>query len=260
MNCGEEFPRRRPAHLELWVSIGLLVVMIAVALALWVYLGSASTGIIVGVPLGILSGILLLFVVYFAQLPGLVVSLADDRYDPKFEQYYLHLKVTNTSWGFLGGGVASDCRGTIQIDGKSYTPKWATRPEPLITTGFTKRGDLLFPVGQPQSWLMELAKSQDIAPGQVAFLDVAMKQKGDEKCYIHEAENYWHPDHKHNPLPPGIHPFVLTLACRGRTSIRVEFTLVNGAGTDPASLRIEQRGNQLPRSRARGSSKRSADS
>jgi hypothetical protein len=144
--------------------------------------------------------------------------------------------------------VASDCRGSLQIAGKTYTPKWATRPEPLITTGFTKRGDLFFPVGQPQSWLMDLAKSQDIAPGQDAFIDVAMKQRGDENCYIHEAENYWHPDHKHNPLPPDTYPFVLALSCRGRPSTSAEFTLINGVGTDPASLRIIPPANSPPTS------------
>jgi ABC-type cobalamin transport system permease subunit len=74
--------RARPKYLELEVSIGLLVVTAAVAFGLWHYLGSSSTGIIVGVPLGILSGVLLLFVVYFSQLPRLVIDITGDKYDP----------------------------------------------------------------------------------------------------------------------------------------------------------------------------------
>lgn len=228
---------QRPAYLELLVSV--VLTSVTAGLAVWAYLGTEPARSVASIPLSILTGVLVLFVVYFAQLPRLQIELADDKFDPKFEQYYLHLKVTNTSWGFLGGGVASECRGALDIAGRTYTPKWATRPEPLITTGFVKKGDLWFPVGTPQSWLMELGRTQDIAPGQVGFIDVAMKQRGDENCYIHEVENYLHPDHKHNPLPPETYPFTMTISCRGRPPVSRRLILRNGKGTDPATLSIE---------------------
>ena len=228
---------KRPPHFELIVSIALTI--LTAGLAMWAYQGTAPDRSVASIPLSMFTGVLLLFVVYFAQLPKFQIELADDGFDPKFEQHYFHLKVTNTSWGFLGGGFASECQGSLEIAGKTYTPKWSTRPEPLIATGFEKKGELWFPVGIPQSWLIELGKTQDIAPGQAAFIDVAMKQRGDTNCYIHEVENYFHSDHKHNPLPPNRYLFTITISCRGRPSGSRRFILNNGEGNDPASLSIE---------------------
>ena len=116
--------------------------------------------------------------------------------------------------------------------------KWADRPEPLITTGWTQVGGLSYPTGHPQSWLIDLAEVAEIFPGEFSVLDVAMKSRGDSNCYIHEAKNYWVPNHKANPLPEGTYRFTLTISCRGRASCKFVFQLVNGSGTDPSSMRV----------------------
>jgi hypothetical protein len=227
----------RPPYLELLVLLVAFVALLIVGSITWYYLGSTAVPTVVGVPLGVLSGFLLLFVVYYAQLPRLTVELAGDHYEKQYKHYYLHLKVSNGSWGFLGGGTAADCRGELDIGGKTYFPKWATRPEPLLYTGrVIKAGELYFPEGIPQDSMMDAAKSEDIAPGGSATIDLAMKEEGDERCFVHEPENYKHPDHKLNPLMPGDYPFVLRLRCRNRPPLRFAGVLSNGKGTDPSSL------------------------
>lgn len=229
---------RRPPYLELVVSVILLVV--TAGLAAWAYVGNEAMRSALGVPLAILTGALTMFVTYFAQIPRFRVLSAGDTFEKKYRDYYLHLKVKNTSWGFLGGGSASNCRGTITIAGRDYAMKWANEPEPLITTGTTQVGELSYPSGLPQSWLIALAEVTEIPAGECAVIDVAMKSTGDSNCYIHEAKNYWARDHKANPLPEGRYPFILTLTCRGRPPSRFRFLLVNGMGTDPESLDIRQ--------------------
>lgn len=233
---------RRPPYLELVVSIILLA--ITAGFALWAYQGSDATRTALGVPLAVLTGALVLFVTYFAQIPRFKVTSAGDTFDQKYRDYYLHLKVKNSSWGFLGGGVASNCRGTITLAGKGYAMKWANEPEPLITTGSTQFGGLTFPTGLPQSWLVALAEVTEIPAGEIAVIDVAMKSTGDPNCYIHEAKNYWAPGHKANPLAEGNYPFTLTITCRGRPPSSFNFLLVNGKGADPKSLEIRRSDGQ----------------
>ena len=229
--------RRRPPYLELIVSIILLVV--TVGFTVWAVVANEVTRTVLGVPLAVLTGALLLFVTYFAQIPRFKVASAGDKFDPRYRDFYLHLKVKNTSWGFLGGAIASNCRGTITVAGRDHAMKWANEPEPLITTGSTQIGQLTFPTGIPQSWLIALAEVTEIPAGEYAVIDVAMKSTGDQNCYIHEAKNYWAQGHKLNPLPEGKHPFNLTITCRGRPPSRFQFVLVNGKGTNPDSISIQ---------------------
>ncbi len=229
---------RRPPYLELAVSIILLAV--TAGFAVWAYRGDDATRTALGVPLAVLTGALILFVTYFAQIPRFTVAAAGDTYEPKYRDYYLHLKVKNTSWGFLGGGIAANCRGTITLAGKDYAMKWANEPEPLLTTGSTQIGQLTYPTGLPQSWLVALAEVTEIPAGEFAVIDVAMKSTGDPNCYIHEAKNYWALDHKANPLSEGNYPFTLTITCRGRPPSRFQFVLANGKGTDPKSVEIRR--------------------
>jgi hypothetical protein len=229
----------RPRYLELIVSLTAFVALLAGGTISWYYLGSSAVSTVVGVPLGVLSGVLLLFVVYYAQLPRLKVGPAGDHHEKGYEQFYLHLRVTNESWAFLGGGTAADCRGELTIRGKTYFPKWATRPEPGVNTGRAiKVGELFFSELIPQDSMMDAAKSQDIAPGETAVIDLAMKQEGDDQCYVHEPENYKVLWHKRNPLPPDDYPFVLVLKCRNRPSLSFTGVLSNGRGKDPGSLSV----------------------
>ena len=229
----------RPKHLEFYVLVGLMILFGIVILVLWLAVEGQFPGVIAGGVVGFLSGIVTLFLVYFAQVPRFKVTVKADEYHKEFQNYYVHIMVKNTSWGFLGGGAALACKGTITIDGKDYSPKWESRPEPLLETGqLVKVGDLHFRAGQPQSWLMEQAITQDLWPGEEASIDVAMKSVGDSNCYIHEAENYRDPGHKRNPLPPKRYPFTLTIKPAGRAPSAFAFILENGEGTDPASLKI----------------------
>jgi hypothetical protein len=229
---------KRPPYLELLVSAILLAV--TVGFTIWAYQANEATRIALGVPLAVLTGALLLFVTYFAQIPRFEIVSGDDKYNPEFDDYYLHLKVKNTSWGFLGGAIAANCRATITVGGKDYAMKWANEPEPMIVTGSKQVGQYMVPTGIPQSWLIALAEVTEVPAGEFAVVDVAMRSKGRSTCYIHEAKNYWAPDHKRNPLEVGDYPFTLTITCRGRPPSKFEFVLNNDEGASPDLLKVSR--------------------
>jgi hypothetical protein len=229
-----------PRNLEAKVAVGLLVVLALVTYVLYRVVQGQFPGVIAGGLVGFLSGVLTLFIVFFAQLPRFEVKVKEDELKPGFTDFYKHLLVKNTSWGFLGGGAAIGCTGVIEMAGKSYVMKWETRPEPLMETGrFVKKGDVAFAAGVPQSWLMEQATHQDLWPGETGSLDVALKSAGDVNCYIHTAENVRHPDRKLNPVEPGSYPFTLSVKPAGRKSSAYKFILHNDRDLKADSVRVE---------------------
>jgi len=198
--------------------------------------------LVLPVLLGIVSSLITLYLTYKLQQPKWEISLANDRYDPKFDRHYVHLKVKNVSRLFLGGGVAMNCRGIITLqDGRTFVTKWANRAGPV-------RIELVGDVANVRAFYvvepayLDQAKNEYIFPGEEKQLDVAVRFKGESCCYIHEPENFLDPDYRpqKNRLPPGEYPFTVVLQYSGDRSPRFFFKIVNKDGNSPDLMFLEQ--------------------
>ena len=85
---------------------------------------------------------------------------------------------------------------------------------------------------------LEQAKYETIGAQEDRPLDIAMKVSGDERCFIHQPENYYEPLHKRNPYGVGTYKLKLVLRYKGGQAGPFLLTLKNGAGTDPTSLKL----------------------
>jgi hypothetical protein len=205
--------------------------------------GNYAIGILAGVP----SGFLLSFLTWWWQTPSLTVDVADSKYDGVSDGYWVHLKVKNRAWGFLGGGTAQDCRAKVRFDdGREFVTKWKNRPNP--------RRPLVVPASEGKNALVEFAdaslydqaRTQSIRPREDEWLDVAFRPKwtGGGSCYVAVPENFR--DSRimlftECELKVGRHPFSVTLQFLGGESGPFKFVLVNQGGPelDSSSLRIE---------------------
>ncbi len=211
---------------------------------IYLLLPSNTLAFALGIPAGALSGFLITLGVYFLQQPSFSIRVAEDKYNPKSGPwFFLHVLVKNNARGFLGGGVATDCRGQLTVKNQSFTPKWASRPEPLSWH--------LVPTGPGTvtavPWLdwskMEESKVEVLGPGDERSLDTVVKVDGDERAYVHEPENYRDPQHKGDPnsegaLPPGTHTLTLVLKYRGGSSKSFKIRVNNQDSKSPESVSI----------------------
>lgn len=192
-----------------------------------------------------LSAIIASFVtvalLYHFQKPKLVASIAEDRYDERFDRHYVHLKVKNVSKPFLGGGTAVNCRGKITLrDGRSFITKWASRANPVRTElVHDESGWKAVNIVEPA--YLEQAKYEYLRPSDERSLDVAVRFKGDSSCYIHQPENFQDPNYKPeaNKLHAGAHPFTVVFEFDGNTSDEFHFKIVNKEGDSPGLLSLE---------------------
>jgi hypothetical protein len=222
------------------LAAGGCVAAIAILLALAFALPQdPALATALGILGGVFGGLLLSIGLYLSQTPTLRVRVAGDKLNPKLGgMYFLHVVVKNEARGFLGGGTATDCEGQLRIDAATYTPKWATRPEPLSWHLIPLQGNQVQAVPWIDWALMEECKSETLGPGEEKTLDIAVKVAGDDNVYIHEPRNYEDTQHKRNPKPPGDHHLVLTLKYRGGQAAPVKLLLTNDASTVADSVRI----------------------
>ncbi len=190
---------------------------------------------------GVVSSVVVVFLLYKLQQPKFRVSVSDDKYDSKFESHYVHLRVKNVSKPFMGGGTAVNCRGRISIrDHGTFITKWATRANPVRTEIISDpTGPKAVYVAEPA--YLEQAKNEYIRPGEEKVLDVAVRFKGDSACYIHEPENFTVPGYKPEKakLAVGDYPFDCVLEYDGGKSPKFRFKIVNEEGDSPGLLRLE---------------------
>lgn len=231
------------------VAAILATLLLVFLLAAFYYLNpSPALAFGLGLVAALATGLLVPLIVFALQAPRFVVWPAGDSWDGKSPYKFIHVVVRNTTYSFMGGGVAGGLRGEIRVDGqtKVYTPKWVAKTEPI---------DIQFlpPLpGAPASsagyasivrldpGLMEESKIQTINPQEEHVLDIAVKVDADPLCYIHEPENYGATAHKRNPFGPGEHRISLTLRSGAAVDGPFEFVLVNGAGTSPDSLTLRR--------------------
>ncbi len=193
-------------------------------------------GLVAAVDTGVLGSI----IIFLLQVPTFRVWTAGDKWDGKSDYKFIHVWVKNTSTGFLGGGVAADCRGAISVNGGSqgYKPKWVDKTEPIDQRFAAVPGGVAIQEFIDPG-MMEEAERMTINPGESRLLDIAVKVRDDELCYIHEADNYRFPSHKKNPYPVADHRVSLTMKWGSRKDGPFEFILKNGKGTSPDSLSLE---------------------
>ncbi len=190
---------------------------------------------------GILTSFLVVGLLYKIQQPSLIVTLGNDKYDERFEAHFVHLKVTNASKAFLGGGTAVNCRGKITLeDDHSFITKWATRANP-VRTEIVSVGSELKLISAVEPAYIDQAKYEYLRPGDERSLDVAVRFRGESNCYIHEPENFTDPNYrpKRNQLPPGVYPFTVVFEYDGGRSKEFRFRIVNREGSSPSMLSLE---------------------
>jgi hypothetical protein len=223
-------------------TIAVAVCVVAIAILLLVAAANPQNpalGTILGILGGIIGGFLLALILYLSQTPSFVVTVAKDEFNPKLGgMYFLHVVIKNQARGFLGGGTATDCEGIIQIESATFTPKWATRPEPLSWHLIPIQGNQLQAVPWIDWALMDECKFETLGPQEEKTLDIAVKVEGDESVYIHEPKNYEDTKHKRNPYPPGTHHLLLTLKYRGGQSTPFKLRLDNDKSLTPDSVRL----------------------
>jgi len=228
---------------ELLASIPCAAILVALIVGIYYYLPSNTFAFALGIVAAIDSGFLLSLVIFALQSPDLQVTVANDEWNPNSPFFFLHVVVKNNSTGFLGGGIAAECRGEISVDGAGkFTPKWATRAEPIHRdfAPVGPSGGTFITTVEPA--LIDQAKYETIGPEEERTLDIAVKVDGDAQCYIHEPENYYEPMHKRNGYGPGKHQVALILKYGSRKTGPFEFVIDNGSGTKPntVSLRAKQ--------------------
>lgn len=205
-----------------WISLGILAVLMGLY---YVYLTTGTLGFALGLVAAVDTGFLVSLMTFVLQSPNFRVRLAKDEWDGKSPFFFVHVIVTNNSIGFLGGGIAERCKGEISVDGAgSFTPKWATRAEPIQRSFIPVQGSVqLLQTVDPA--LMDEAKFETLLPGDEKVLDIGVKVKDDANFYIHEPENYYDPLHKRNPVTPGKHVVSLTLKHGSRRAGPFNFNL-----------------------------------
>jgi len=227
--------------LTTYISAALLVVFVIIIYAL---LPSNTLAFALGIPAGALAGFLVTLGTYFLQQPNFVLRAADDKYDSNSGPWFFtHVLVKNTSRGFLGGGIATDCRGQLTVGKTTFTPKWASRPEPLSWHPIPTGPNTAAMVPWIEWGRMEESKTEALGPGDERPLDVVVKVKDDENAYVHEPENYRHPLHKKEPpsegiLAPDTYVLTLVLAYRGGKSKPFKIQVKNLKSTAPESVSI----------------------
>jgi hypothetical protein len=248
-----------------WIPfiVGALILVIILPFVVWKLSAlSYEVGIAAGVP----SSLAILFVVYAVQRPKFRIEPATDAYDAAMGGHWVHLRVRNTTSGFMGGGTAFNCRGSIDMgDGRVFTPKWESRPNPFRYDLVRKvdpaeKGLGEVPILGPRSHdvpgtefrfiesvdkaLMPQAKIETIRPREEKIIDVAVRFPEEDACFIHEPENYLTKEPKWRPqrtrLGVGSFPFKFHLEWDTGASKPMGFVLENPEGGDPGSLRIRR--------------------
>ncbi|MCI4345567.1 MAG: hypothetical protein L3K07_02255 [Thermoplasmata archaeon] len=228
----------RPSNESIATAVCLAVIFVLLALA-FTFPGNPALATTLGILGGLVGGLLLSIGLYLSQTPSLKIRVADDKFNPKLGgMYFLHVVVKNEARGFLGGGTAIDCEGVLRLGTTIWTPKWATRPEPLSWHLIPLQGNQVQAVPWIDWSLMEECKSETLGPGEEKTLDIAVKVAEDAKVYIHEPRNYEDGKHKKNPLEPGVHHLTLAMKYRGGQSAPVKLRLENDASTVADSARV----------------------
>lgn len=245
------------------IAVSLLALLVVTPLVVLLFLFPTETSPYAwGVAAGVPSGLLILVVTYYLQQPRFTVTPIDGTYDPKMGAHWVHLRVENTSSGFIGGGTATNCVGEIRLaNGNTFKPKWETRlnpfklniipipvsPTPVLhpLTGLPGAAVQLQTLRSVDPSMIEEASRETLRPGDWKSIDVAVRFADEESCYIHEPENFlteqplWRPARTRAGV--GTIPFDFRLKWDTGTSPWKKFEILNLPGGDPGNLRVAER-------------------
>lgn len=184
----------------------------------------------------IIASIITVILVYFLQKPKLVVSLIkNEPPNLNFKGKFTHLNIINKSKGFLGGGLANHCSGTIVViigqNEKKFLTKWELNRDPINTQYLVLPNGSVQPITTVDLVSIEEAKYTQLFPGESKNLDVAMKLDGEKFAYMHEPENFLPQNvkrrKKENELPEGKFKAQAQINCSNCKSKILNFYISN---------------------------------
>jgi putative Mn2+ efflux pump MntP len=186
----------------------------------------------------LLAALVTLLAIYLLQRPRIRIRIQEnEKPNTQFGAKFVHILVTNKSFGLLRGGVAEHCKGTITVDKpgkKVFVTKWATKRDP-VSLQYVSKTRVIQTVDLVA---VEESKYETIFPGETKPLDVALKLNNEEEFYMHEPENFIPPIQKRkkpdNLVGKGEFICTVSLECGNhRTNVSHTFKLVNrGSGYD----------------------------
>jgi hypothetical protein len=234
-----------------WIVVAGLILIVGIPLAL---APAARLDYGLGIAAGIPSSLLVIAGLYYFQRARFSIKPFQDSYNPDQGALWVHLHVTNNSWGLMGGGAATNCGGEIRLrDGTTFFPKWEGRPNPFrvhlspVTISHPATGTPVIAWTSAQSidqLMIDQAKNETIRPGDSRKIDIAVRYADEpDTCYIHEPENFnhprWRPDRTR--LTAEITPFDFRLVWDTGHSEWEAFDVVNTRGGGPENLHVRRR-------------------
>lgn len=219
----------------------IIIVVILVLVALVTYFLFANIGVAygLGVASGLLSGVLVVFLVYWLTGPRLVFSITGDKYDGVSAGLWLHLTVENKSWNLLGTGTAYDCVSHVEFEGKGIQrTSWASRPNPRQKLAIQLQPGQVTTFELADPLLYEQKRTMTIRPEEKTDLDVAWRAVGETDGYVSIPEHFQGVTLARFPelkLEPKEHPFSVRLVYSGGRTRRHRFVLVNRGGNNLTS-------------------------
>jgi hypothetical protein len=227
---------------EVWAALAGIGIVLALSIALWHWLQTQFAPFLLGLVAGLLASFLWLIIQYELLRPTFRVTPAGDEPKPVENARWVHVEVVNVARGLLGGGGAPNCIGLVTLaDGRSFSTKWADRPNPFQTHVVVSAGTL-GAVQRPDILLVEQARQLTIPSRRGhGTLDIASKFDGDARCFIHSPENYFTPGFKPDEaaLPPGDHPIEVRLKWDGGSAGPWRFVLRNGKSPQAVDIRVD---------------------
>ena len=217
-------------------DLGLIIVactIVVVAILTFVALQPLGPAYAIGVISGLLSGVLVVFVLYFLTGPTLVMSIKNDEYDGVSAGTWLHLVVENRSWNLLGNGTAYDCVGQVKFDNvEMQKTSWESRPNPRQKVVIpTPPGSVVIELADPV--LYEQKRTTTIRPGEATGLDIVWRRRGKTDAFVSIPEHFQGATLVEYPnlrLGPGKHRFRVRLVYAGGTTRWKAFVLSNLGG------------------------------
>lgn len=144
--------------------------------------------------IGLAAGLSVNAIVAFVQRPVLEIASDDDRYDPKFLEHYLHVRVRNKRSRIFNRNMAIDCESQVWVadaetgqmqEGSPFKTKWA-RLTNLVYVESTKRVEWL-PIPALETRI-------DIYPGHSdggkEGLQLDIIRQASDGCWVNDPEIY----------------------------------------------------------------------
>jgi hypothetical protein len=236
-------PSRKLTARRVPISVVLVLILstsvpVATVTALLLTTRSDVVSVVAGVIAGIPSGVFVAWAVYSLQKVQLSVDIVQKATRGNRGAYWVHLRVTNSSPGILGGGTATGVRATLVLDDKpdvTYLMKWDSRPDPIEVQVTSPSSIAVL----PNPHLYDISSTETIR-GRPKTLGIVFKLPGESNAWIHEPMTFERTDWKVPAcrLGPGRHLFSVTLEHDSGEAGPFRFILENQESTEPDTIRL----------------------